>query len=299
MLARKINCFIILVLVYLKESDQSHWRGGFITWSPVDNSVGIPMNATNVSIVQKYFYKLDYDYDDSCSTPEDIAAGDHLINKYSNSFLTSENGPSWSLNVSVYCSGYNIEKNWKAGSKIDTQEIITLEPVNALYMDCCWMTGIILPPNTDSTIWSFEVTIDLKQREDTGKINSSPTIELADSTVYLVRNCLSVPDYSYTIQVSDPDPGDLVRCRCRNNDCHENFVINEETCTFDFNPSVIDYDNFYGVYITVEDFSSTSPSEPLSAVPLLLLVKFVNNCCKKNLTVLYLEELLSNYVMGV
>jgi len=35
----------------------------------------------------------------------------------------------------------------------------------------------------------------------------------------------------------------------------------------------------------------------LSAVPLLLLVKFVDNCSKKIFTVLYLEELLSNYVI--
>jgi hypothetical protein len=277
----KIKCFIILVLVYLKESNQSHWRGGFITWSPVNNSIDFPVNVTNVSITQKYFYRLDYDYEDGCSTPEDIAAGDHLINKYSYSFLSSQNGPSWDMAVSVYCSNYSIEKDWKTGVRIETQEIITLEPVYALYMDCCWVTDIILPPNADTAIWSFEVTFDLKQRDDTGRINSSPMIDLADSTLYLEANCLSVPNYSYKIQVSDPDEVDLVRCRCRNNECHENFVMNETTCTFYFNPSIIDYNKFYGVYITVEDFSPVNQSEALSAVPLLLLVKFVDNCCKK------------------
>jgi hypothetical protein len=185
-----------------------------------------------------------------------------------------------------------VADNWQAGDRTQTQNIITNETVRAKFESGAWISPIILTPDTESKNYFFEVTIDLKPRTDTGKINSSPTIDLADSTVYLVRNCLSVPDYSYTIQVSDPDPGDLVRCRCRNNDCHENFVINEDTCTFEFNPSIIDYDNFYGVYITIEDFSPLNTSEPLSAVPLLLLVKFVDNCCKKNLSVLYLEELL-------
>ena len=63
----KIKFLIILVLVYTKESDRSHWRGGAnVSWSLVDYSVVFPIVSTNVNIRKRYFDRLGYGVDDSC-----------------------------------------------------------------------------------------------------------------------------------------------------------------------------------------------------------------------------------------
>ena len=56
--------FFLLLIV--NETNQDHWRGGTISWAPVENSVVFPIASANVSIRQRYFDLLGYDDDDSC-----------------------------------------------------------------------------------------------------------------------------------------------------------------------------------------------------------------------------------------
>jgi hypothetical protein len=271
-------CFIFLFIV--RETNQSHWFGGVISWAPVDKSVVFPINSTNVNIRQRYFDRLGYGSDDRCQSESDIATGTNKVNKGS-FFLTSLNGPSWQMSAEVYCYDYNVADNWQAGDRTQIQEITTNEPVNAKFEAGDWISPIILTPDTQSANYFFEVTLDLKQRNDTGKINSSPFVNLKTSTFKLSNNCFGA-NQSFAIPVSDPDAGDLVRCRCRNNSCHQNFIMDEARCVFYFNPTTTGY---YGVYVTVEDFAPSNTNVALSAIPLLFLVQVTDNpgdCCKKN-----------------
>jgi len=271
-------CFLFSLLL-INETNQSHWRGGTISWAPVDKSVIFPITSTNVYIRQRYFDLLGYSFDDSCKTPGDIASGTNIVNKNRPYFLESQNGPSWKMSTEVYCYDYNVTENWQAGDRTQTQYIITSKPVNAIYEDGNWIANIILTPDTNSSLFFFEVKIDLKQRSDTGKINSSPFVNLKTSTIRLSNNCAGI-NQTYVIPVSDPDAGDLVKCRCRNNSCHQNFIMDEARCIFYFNPNTTGY---YGVYITIEDFAPSNKSVPLSSIPLLLVVRVTNNpgdCCK-------------------
>ena len=153
---------LIYFLVLLKVSIASHWRGGFITWSPVNNAVQFPISSTDVVITQQYFDVFGYGGDDSCATPEDIAK-QNLINKASNSPLKSTSGPDWSMSTQVYCYSYNMENNWQSGRRNQTQDIITTAPVTALFNDAAWLSGVILTPDTDlgNSSYFFELTIDL------------------------------------------------------------------------------------------------------------------------------------------
>ena len=89
----------------------------------------------------------------------------------------------------------------------------------------------------------------MKQRSDTGKINSSPQTT-ADFPIFLSTDCSGLQQ-SYVIPVSDPD-GDIVKCRCYNNDCFSGLIMNENACSFTFNPTNV---GVYGIYITIEDFA--------------------------------------------
>jgi len=269
-------CFIFLVIA--RETNQSHWYGGVISWAPVDKNVAFPIASTNVNIRQRYFDRLGYSSDDSCSTPADVATGTNRVNKGS-SKLISQNGPSWEMSAEVFCYDYNVADNWQAGDRTQLQDIITSDPVRAKFEAGEWISPIILTPDTQSNNYFFEVTIDLKPRTDTGKINSSPFVNLTTSTFKLSNNCFG-GNQSYAIPVSDPDAGDLVRCRCRNNVCHQNFIMDEAKCVFYFNPTTTGY---YGVYVTVEDFAPSVTNVALSAIPLLFLVQVTDNpgdCCK-------------------
>ncbi len=206
-------CFIFLVIA--RETNQSHWFGGVISWAPIDKSVAFPIASTGVNIRQRYFDQLGYNGDDSCKTSDDIKTGTNKVNKGS-SKLISQNGPSWEMSTEVFCYDYNVADNWQAGDRTQTQDITTNETVRAKFESGDWISPIILTPDTQSTNYFFEVTIDLKKRSDTGKINSSPFVNLTTSTFKLSNNCAG-GNQSFAIPVSDPDAGDLVRCRCRNN----------------------------------------------------------------------------------
>ena len=273
-----LSAKLIYFLVLLKLSIASHWRGGFITWSPVNNAVQFPISSTDVVITQQYFDAYGYSLDDSCSTPEDIAK-QNLVNKASTSLLRSTSGPDWSMSPIVYCYSYNMENNWQSGRRNQTQDIITTAPVTALFKDAAWLSGVILTPDTDlgDSSYFFELTIDLNKRTDTGKINTSPSVNLTTSTIKLSNNCGGLIQ-SFQIPVSDVD-GDIVKCRCRNNSCHQNLTI-DANCTIFFTPERADP---YAIYITVEDFAPDNQTVPLSSIPVLVLALVSNNaadCCK-------------------
>ncbi len=268
---------IFFIFFIVNETNQSHKRGGTLSWAPVDNSVAFPIASTSVSIRQRYFVRFGAD-EESCQTPDDIRNGSHVVNDDGND-LESLNGPSWLMSTQVYCFAYNETEDWQGGDRTQTQDIITSEPVNALYTDGSWINDIILTPDlVDVGDLLFEVTIDLKKRSDTGKINSSPFVNLTKSVYKFSTNCTGINQY-YTIPVSDPDVGDLVRCRCRNNSCHENFKMDEANCIYFFNPNTT---GNYGVYLTIEDFAPSNTIAPLSSIPMLVLVQVTDrpeDCC--------------------
>ena len=273
----------IFIFVLLKESSQSHWRGGVVTWAPVNNAAQFPIASTDVIITQHYFDRYGFSNDDSCASPQDIT-NQNLVNKAANGPLKSTSGPEWNISAQVFCYSYSVEDNWQSGKRNQTQNIITTAPVTALFTDSAWISGIILTPDTTTSDQSyfFELIIDLRQRTDTGKINTSPSVRLQTSTIKLSTACGSQIQ-SFTIPVSDVD-GDDVRCRCRNNSCHKNFIM-YPNCTFVFSPDLTDP---YGIYITVEDFAKSNPSVPLSSVPVVILALVSNNpadCCKNILIV--------------
>jgi len=111
-------CFIFLVIA--RETNQSHWFGGVISWAPVDKNVAFPIASTNVNIRQRYFDRLGFNSDDSCSTPADVATGTNIVNKGS-SKLISQNGPSWEMSAEVFCYDYNVADNWQAGDRTQLQ----------------------------------------------------------------------------------------------------------------------------------------------------------------------------------
>ena len=122
-------------------------------------------------------------------------------------------------------------------------------------------------------IGSMMFYFDLKQR-----INSSPQTT-AGYPIYLSTNCEGGFAQSYVIPVSDPD-GDVVRCRCYDNDYFSGLTLDTNACSFTFNPTEV---GWYAIYITIEDFAPTDLNVPLSSIPLVIGAYVDSNpskCCK-------------------
>ena len=274
MISLKIMSFIFISLL-LKESTQSHWRGGAIYWAPSNPSVQFPISNTDVLITQRYASELNYDAQ-PCSSPTDIGSSKITTG---NAALESENGPNWKVSTFTICKDYSIENNWQGGERTALQNVITTETIHARFVDGCWSNDIFLTPSTNlnSCDWFYDIYIDLKQRSDTGKINSSPQTT-ADFPIFLSTDCSGLQQ-AYVIPVSDPD-GDIVKCRCYNNDCFSGLIMNENACSFTFNPTNV---GVYGIYITIEDFAPNNQSVALTSVPLVIAAYVVNDpskCCK-------------------
>ena len=276
MFSLKSITFIFLSL--LKETTQSHWKGDVIYWQPVDPSVSFPITETNVRITQRYASNLYYD-SDICASQADL--GQSLIN-YDNGYLESQNGPYWETSTTVVCKEYNFENNWQGGERVSNKIVSTTETIHARYQNGDWISGIHLTPSTDlgNRDWFYDVYIDLKRRGDTGKINSSPQTT-AGYPIYLSTNCEGGLVQRYVIPVSDPD-GDVVRCRCYNNDCFSGLTLDTNACSFTFVPPEV---GWYAIFITIEDFAPNDLNVPLSSIPLIIGAYVDSNpskCCKFN-----------------
>ena len=254
---------LLLFILLFSNSDSSHFRGGTISWAPVDPYAST--SSVQVQISMRFFWYLYYSsFIGKCDSAAAVAAGTLYGDT---ALLTSMNGPVWSLSTLANCYGYNTANEWSAAKRNQTVSVITSTAVSAKFTSCCWITGVSNVQKTNS--WSMIVTMNLAKRADTGKINSSPITSMAPFAI-ISANCTN--NRSISIPVSDPD-NDVVRCRCNNNICLPFASIDQANCILYFNPTVTGY---YSVEIQIEDFASSSSTVALSSVPLVFLVNVTN-----------------------
>jgi hypothetical protein len=270
--------FVVLLLKGPSPSDGAHFRGGTISWAPVNPSISFPVSSVSVQITSRFFYIYNRF---SCNSAADVAAANIMGDTSKN--IVSTSGPSWSISPQTYCKAFSVADDWQMGQRTQTVSITTSSQVSGTYSSSAWIAGII--SLTNSTAWDLPFTIDVRQRADTQKINSSPyTTSLA--TMNMGVNCPK--NQSLAIDVYDPD-NDFIRCRCKSNVCIANFLMDEANCIFYFNPTVSAY---YGIEIVIEDFASENSTQALSSVPFQFLANSMADsiyCC--NFTCLFFYPL--------
>jgi predicted nucleic acid-binding Zn-ribbon protein len=258
--------YILCTLVLLMTSIQcQNFMGGFISWSPVNTTAN--SSSTNVNLVTRFFYTSD---SVTCSTPSDISSS-NLIGIPGNT-VNAISGDTWSVSDLTPCYDYSVVNGWSGGKDTQIITATTTQLITASYTSCCYLPIY----NAASTTWDLEVTMNLQLRNDTGEINSSPT--LADSFVPMITFTASctLPSF-YMMPVTDAD-GDVIRCRCPNNVCATGLILNSDACSFYFNATTAGY---YLIAIQVEDFTDISSVTPLSSVPVNIVV-MVNNDSMSN-----------------
>jgi hypothetical protein len=259
----------ILIVLLIGPSDGAHFRGGTISWVPANPSISFPVSTVGVQITSRFYFTYNT-Y--ACNTAADVAAA-NLINSGS---IASTSGPTWSISASVNCKGFSVADGWQEGQLTQTVSITTAYQVSGSYAGSAWISP--LTSLTNSASWNMVFKIDVRQRADTKKINSSP-YTTSSSTVKMGINCPL--NQSFTIDVYDSD-NDFIRCSCNTNVCIANFIIDKSKCIFFFNPTVVSY---YAIEILIEDYMYENSTQPLSSVPFQFLANAVNDntyCCKIN-----------------
>ena len=268
-----IKMIALFVLIENNQVKSSHFRGGTISWAPINPSITFPVASVQVNITMRFFWNLYSSvvgFVNVCNTPALITSG-NLFGDTTN--LKSLNGPYWSMDSRGNCYAYDTVNGWQAHRRSQTQSIITSSQVNAMWSNGDWITGV---NNINSTTkWYMVVMIDLSQRADTGKINTSPVTSMVPYVI-IAANCTN--NRSITIPVYDAD-GDVVRCRCNYDICLSIAYMDKSNCILYINPTATGY---YAVELQIEDFASSSSTKPLSSVPLVFLMSVVNTgatCC--------------------
>jgi hypothetical protein len=148
--------FVLVLLKIINETMSSHFRGGAISWSPVNKSASPSATYVEVAITTRFFWAIATQ--PLCDSMPEIAA-QALIGD--NTSITPLTGPaSWSINSQVNCYDFSLIDGWSAGVRTQIVNVSTKVEVVANYTSCCWVTGVTSV--SGSTSWSLPFTINLK-----------------------------------------------------------------------------------------------------------------------------------------
>ncbi|XP_060598944.1 protein jagged-1-like, partial [Ruditapes philippinarum] len=175
--------------------------------------------------------------------------------------------------TSSYLGAYRIRcQDFMTGSWSSGENSFTLNTTTTKQFTFWFSSGTWFALQSGGGFWNLNSTVDLATRQDTGGINSSPTVNMP-SVIYWQTGC----SYTYTLPVNDVD-GDVIRCRWANGstECADvcqafsEASLNEATCTISYTAGTAT--GFYAVAIQVEDFITTTSTTPLSSIPLQFMI---------------------------
>ncbi|XP_071821080.1 uncharacterized protein [Apostichopus japonicus] len=256
--------WVILLLalsVSIGETEASHFRGGLITWRPVD-----PIPSSNQSNIPQIEISYRMSWRRSAGshhycTDEHIAGGNLLDGE---GYLDCN---CYGLNqqLSYVCTDFSESEDWTSGVSSGFYQP-NIPYFQVWFSGCCWISL----RNDAGGDWFLMAAIDLSVRNDTGRINSSPTT----TTLPILRYHQECHN-TITIPVADPD-GDDVRCFWATNCGSGCFnlpgaVLDNGTCVITWDTTGLSV-GLYGVSIEIMDFATPTSTQPLSYIPLQFLV---------------------------
>ncbi|CAG2198997.1 unnamed protein product [Mytilus edulis] len=227
-----------------------------ITWKHIDNQ--------QIEITYILSYRRDYNNAHECelyhlfNTEVTFGGGGKLA-----CFKGCQNDSL--ADKSYYCTQFSVEDNWTYGQRAVNVTLPTT-PDNIYqfqYSSAAWISLI-----GGGSVWSLLSTVNLSKRQDTGRINSSPSSSLPPF-IQIKQGCF----YSLIIPVEDAD-NDIIRCRWAIGDdecgdiCNSlvNSELNKGTCVISYNAT--GELGLYAVALQIEDFATEQSDNPLSSVPL-------------------------------
>ena len=283
-------CLTWLFLGAFTAIDASHFRGGTITWKPMNNNVSVG-GQVSVMISQTYLWtKSQIGCNSSMvalqSPPINLVgkAGTGMNLSCSANCSTSGGYLGNEVPITGYCTDFSDALDLTASQRSDIVNL-TLDAYFTVTFSAAggWQTLAL----GSSSGWSLSSLIDLRPRPDNGLINTPP-VATCISYISIPLNVLQ----TIQIPVLDAD-NDFLRCRFANgtseclNTCPPGSLPPgtslSSSCVLTITGAAVG--DYYLVAAQVEDFLTNTSSVPLSSVPIQFLVRIYapSNCTLKPL----------------
>ncbi|CAF3887084.1 unnamed protein product [Adineta steineri] len=261
--------------------DGSHFRGGIISWRPLNSTV--TGNFTTILLHQRYFwYRLWGSFSAPLCRELDVANGRNITVPGANLIClancgTSPGFPAISANmITSDCDNSTIIQSW--GGELYTPLTLPLTTdITIGFNSSAWLNQLF---KGNGSGWSIVNRLNLAVRPD-GYINSSPVTTTLPCILYQ-RNV----SITHVVQMSDNDYGDYLLCRWSNSNQTYNYdKVNEcggvcnampngtilfgSNCTLKFILPRVNI--YYAVALQIEDYYTSSSLVPMSSVPIQFL----------------------------
>ncbi|CAF0825479.1 unnamed protein product [Adineta ricciae] len=263
----------------------THFRGGTITWRPLNAT---PSGGSASFLVrERYSWNRNTYYCDGTTI-----ANNGLISGGNNVACTAGPCTGWSnMLTSTYCTDFSAALTVSSGERTQVYTFPLNISFTIYFYGTNWFDGLEVG---NSTSWYVSNRIITNVRPD-GYLNTSP-IGVTIPIIYKPINIQQV----HVVQMADFDPTDILRCRwstniSANNTCQYNecggicsgvpgAVLLQNNCTIVF---TLTHAKLYaGVALQIEDFFNNATlvaNTPMSSVPLQFLFygySVTGNCTK-------------------
>ncbi|CAF1445970.1 unnamed protein product [Adineta steineri] len=246
----------------------THFRGGTITWRPLNNT---PSGTTvAVQVRERWSWnRITYYCDDSTiAAHTSIAPGGYVYG------VSGSYAPWAAMNTLINCTDYSAALTVTSGEHFETQTFPLNIAFSIGFVSGNWFGTLAVGSNGG---WSVVCQINTALRPD-GYINSSP-IAVTLPIIYKQVNIQQV----HVVQMSDFDGTDILRCRWSTSSSNTNGYdecsgvcsgipgasLIYDNCTLVF--TLYHADQYAAAALQIEDYYSSSSSTPMSSVPLQFL----------------------------
>ncbi|CAF0820992.1 unnamed protein product [Adineta steineri] len=265
-----VRSLIILLVGFSTIVHGVHFRGGTITWRPLNNT---PSGSTvAVQMRERWSWnRITYPCDDATIALHGTLGGGSYVYGVSGSY------GSWTpMNTAINCTDYSAALVVSSGEHYETQTFPLNIAFSIGFVSGNWFANLVVGGNNQG--WSVVSQVNTAIRPD-GYINSSP-IAVSLPIVYKEIGITQV----HVIQMSDFDGTDTLRCRwatassninnydecsgvCNGIPLATNLI--QDNCTLVF--SLANAGQYAAAALQIEDYYSSSSTTPMSSVPIQFL----------------------------
>ncbi|UJR08422.1 hypothetical protein I4U23_012692 [Adineta vaga] len=267
MISRVLYLYVLLPISIVQNS---HFRGGTITWRPLNNT---PSGGTvSLIIRQRYSWRRGV-----APCDDSIIAARGSIGDVAPIYCASGNCGLWINNMytDTYCTDFNVDLDVSSGEKYEIRTYPLNISFSIIYQSCCWFAALTTGANGG---WNVVNHINTIVRPD-GYVNTSP-VAVTIPIIYKEINIQHV----HVVQMSDFDSDDILKCRWSSggtstingfDECFDvclglsSASLINENCTLVFTLTVASF--YSAVALQIEDFYNSAATVPMSSVPLQFL----------------------------
>ncbi|CAF2376906.1 unnamed protein product [Rotaria sp. Silwood2] len=267
-----MSIWLLFLSIYSIGIHASHFNGGTITWAPINPNA----NSSSVDITITQSYSWSYPTV-TCTTDVPVSSSKPGGNLTCVANCSTDGGYSTApISILTDCTSSSSALGTMSSERSVNVTLSTGAYFYVAYKGSAWRD--LYTTTTSGLDWSIASLIDLRLRSD-GIINTPPVANVV-SPQYIIVNTTTLID----ISVSDVNTDDDVRCRWAvnqgsgsidecSNICYPGGLPNDtilSNCTISFTGLVPN--TWYPIAVQVEDFINETSTEPMSSVPVQILI---------------------------